>query len=305
MKSDFKTCYIISFWLGDRRRKVKEFIDDNLYYLKCQLSILNNVKHNLTKIIFNFNVIPEHYHHFSEILKLIPKSIQGSEVEINIRDNYGMSYGAWSDLFEKYRQKYDYYIFAEDDYFFIENNWDTYLVNKHNQLDNCGYLCMMVREPHEWNDFRKIAGSSVGIASSETLQQIYEKYGRLPSQKKEDLKSNDFYEEGKDIQNQFGYSFIEIGKNIYDVRDDYKVMFAMGGPPEFPNVDVWILYQWNEKFINVPDNYFREYHWFISAELEFSQDYKPLNVYESKYCHENKLPYFESNKESSRREFPI
>ena len=59
------------------------------------------VKHSLSTIVFNFNIRVEDYYLVSEIFKIVPKFIQGSKVEINFRENYGMSYGAWSDIFLK------------------------------------------------------------------------------------------------------------------------------------------------------------------------------------------------------------
>ena len=61
-----------------------------------------NLLLGILKIILNFNVEAEHYKDLPEIFELTPKSIQGAGVEINIRENYGISYGAWSDAFDKY-----------------------------------------------------------------------------------------------------------------------------------------------------------------------------------------------------------
>ncbi len=55
-----------------------------------------------------------------------------------------MSYGAWSELFGKNKDKFDYFIFNEDDYFFIEDDFDSTLVRKFNSYPNCGYLCAVV-----------------------------------------------------------------------------------------------------------------------------------------------------------------
>jgi len=295
--NEFKTCYVISFWLGDRRRTVKKNDEDRLYFLKKQIEVLQTFKHNLNKIIFNFNVETEHYHYFPKIFDLIPKSIQGADCEINIRENYGISYGAWSDIFIKYKSKYDYYIFTEDDYFFIENNWDDYLVNKHNSYDDCGYLCMMLREPHSWNGYRKIAGSSVGIASSETLMQIYKKFGKLPSLDKTGINNDNVYEDGHDIQNQFGFAFIEIGKNIYDVRDDYKTLFSKGEPPGFNmHIDVWLFFGWNPKYLNVSAEYFNgQFNYYDCYDLEFQKDYKPTSNSEVLYCYDKKEIYYDED----------
>ena len=108
-----ETCYVINFWFGDRRINVNRFDVDKLCYVKSQVETLKKYKHSLSKIVFSFNIEPEHYHHLSEAIQIIPKRIQNTDVEINIRKNVGMSYGAFSDIFGKYQDKYDYYIFNE------------------------------------------------------------------------------------------------------------------------------------------------------------------------------------------------
>jgi len=294
--NEYKTCYVLSFWLGERRRGVKKYDEDKLYLLRKQIETLQTVSHKLNKIIFSFNIEPEQYKYLNEVFDLIPKSIQGADCEINIRENFGISYAAWSEIFEKYKSKYDYYIFNEDDYFFIEHNWDTYLVNKHNSYDDCGYLCMMLREPHRWNKYRKIAGSSVGIASSETLMQIFKKYGKLPSLSKENP-TNNVYDDGQEIQNQFGFAFLEIGKNIYDVRDDYKIMFSKGEPPEFnKHIDVWLFFNWNERFLNVSAEYFNGlWSYYDCYDLEFLKTYNTTSVNEALYCYQNNEKYYDED----------
>ena len=82
-----KVCLIVSFWLGDRRKMPPEYTQDKLHFLKQQIYFLEVYKHNLTKIVFNFNITPEQYQYIPEIFNLTPKQIQGAEVEINLREN--------------------------------------------------------------------------------------------------------------------------------------------------------------------------------------------------------------------------
>ncbi len=294
---DNKVCFVTSFWLGERRMESPIYKEDRLYFLKKQIELLQTKKHNLSKIIFNFNIIPEHYSYISKIISLTPKQIQGTEVEINIRENIGISYGAWSDCFSKYKSDYDYYVFNEDDYFFVQDNWDAYLVDKHNSYDDCGYLCMFVREPHDWNNYRKIAGSSVGIASSETLMKIYSKYGKLPSLDKKVDHALEEYKVGQDIQNQFGFAFLEIGLNLYDVRDDYAILFEKGSPLD-PNCNQWKMFDWNPEYLSVCSIYFTNFFgWFISHDLEFLQHHQITTYKEAMYYYNNKLTYFKDKYE--------
>ena len=194
-----------------------------------------------------------------------------------------MSYSAWSEAFKKHTTQYDYYIFNEDDYFFIENNWDRYLINKYNSYPDCGYLCPIMREPHYWNQFRKHAGHSVGIASTKNILKL--KNG-LPHSTPTD------YTTTEEIQKQFSFSFLEAGLNIYDIRDDYRVAFAW---TEDDGNDIWRFFWWNEKdliqpafllFNNNPYNYF-ELH-----EGESIQEHNVTTVEKALHCYNNKITYY-------------
>ena len=48
-----KTCYVVTFYLGERRKTVSQQKDDVLFFLKQQIAHLSYFKHNL-KIIKNF-----------------------------------------------------------------------------------------------------------------------------------------------------------------------------------------------------------------------------------------------------------
>jgi hypothetical protein len=239
-----KICYVVNFYLGDRRGNIDSFVEDRFFYLKTQIEYLKNVNHSLEKIIFNFNIREEDYHFIPKIFEITPRKILNSEVEVRFRKNFGMSYGAWSDVFGEYREIFDYYIFNEDDYFFVENNWDQYLVNKFNSLENCGYLCIVVREgKYEWCNFKKHAGHASGISSFDALNKVYQKYGELPHSKE-----GDYHSAEQLGQINQSHSFIEIGYEIYDVRDDYRVSFFTSDPKR----PIWRFFWWNEKDLIVP-----------------------------------------------------
>lgn len=238
-----RSCLVTSFYFGDRRRTVNEFYDDRLLFVKKQIETLEKYYHNLDKIIFSINVETSHYNYVNEVLKLVPKKIQNTPVEIVIRENKGFSYSAFSDSFEKNRGDFDYFIFNEDDYFLVENNWDEYLIRKYNSLPYSGYLCAMMRDDDEWNNYKIHAGHTFGIASTSSLNKVWDKYGCLPNS----------YELNYDIQQKvqinFSNAFIEVGLRVYDIREEYRVSFAMTGNKD---EDVWRLFWWNKKDLIVP-----------------------------------------------------
>ena len=285
-----KTCYVINFYFGERRKTVDLYNQNRLIFYKKQIEVLEKYVHSLNKIIFTCNIEKEDYKYVSELFKITPKFIQNAEVELYFRENYGLSYGAWSDAFDRNEDKYDYFIFNEDDYFFIQNNWDKYLVNKFNQYNDCGFVCPIVREPHHWNDYKKHAGHSTNISSNKVLKEIKQKFGSLPHGDKKDYHSNERI-------GQIGQtsSCLELGYNIYDIRDEYRVSFAW---TEHDGRDIWRHFWWNDKDLIIPalltENV--SYNWFESYDGEFLKEYNPTTKEEALECLKNKKTYYGEKK---------
>lgn len=275
-----KTCYIVNFYLGDRRNQIEKYSEDKLCYVKSQIETLQKYKHSLSKIVFNFNVEKEHYGLLSESINLIPMIIQQTEIEINVRDNYGMSYGGWSDIFVKYQSDFDYYIFNEDDYVIVQDNFDEYLVNKFNSLPNCGYLCGLVRDFSHYEPARH-AGMSSGISSYNVLKKVFDKYGELPHAKGKDYMPNE-----KLGQAQQTIVIRDLGYEIYDIREEFRLKFWGGNDGIFDtkNGVVNIHFMWQTKDLFLPSKeYFKEPHTWVDRidkeYLRMDSDYNSENYY--------------------------
>lgn len=283
-----KTCYIINFYFGSRRKTIETYTNvDRLYFLKKQIEFLEKYSHNLSKIIFTCNIEKEDYKYVSEIFRITPKHIQGAEVELHFRENYGLSYGAWADAYDRNEDRYDYFIFNEDDYFFCQNNWDGYLVNKFESHDDTGFVCIALREPHTWNDYKKHAGHATSISSNQVLKHIKKVYGTIPHGDKKDYHSN---ERLGQINQTF--SSVNLGYNIYDIRDDYRVSFAW---TENDGRDIWRMFWWNDKDLIIPAILTERvsYNWYESYDGEFLKEYETTSNQEAIQCFNNKKTYYE------------
>lgn len=239
-----RSCLAVNFYFGERRRTIEEYVIDRLTFLRKQVETLEHYHHNLDKIVFNFNVEPEHYEYVNEAMKIVPKKLQNTPVEVHLRKNVGLSYGAFSDTFYRLRSEYDYFIFNEDDYFLVENNWDEYLIRKYNSLPNTGYLCAIQRDEAPWKGDRIHAGHSFGIASTSSLNAVWDLYNCLPH-----FDGSNDYDSQEEAQREFGYSFVKAGLRVYDIREDYRVAIAR---TEEGTEDVWRWFWWNEKDLVVP-----------------------------------------------------
>jgi len=277
---DNKTCYVVNFYLGERRFIIEEQKTDRLLYLKMQILNLLSYKHSLSTIIFNFNFREEDLEYIPEIFDLAPKKIQNANVEIHFRKNYGMSYGAWSDAFDRKEDKYDYFIFNEDDYFFVDNGWDQYLIDKFNSFGDCGYLCMKISEPSNWNNYRKHAAHSTGISSNKVLKDVKKKFGLLPHSQGQDYPSVE--NEGQINQT---FCMLELGYNIYDIRDDYRVAFRNTQNNDVGEIDRF--HWWNKKDLLNPAMLMRNYahNWKTRWGGENGKDYKVTTIKEALKMH--------------------
>lgn len=213
-----KICYVVNFWLGKRRVEVQEYQNNRFFFLETQISSLENIKNDIDTVVFNFNITKEHYQYLSEIFRIVPKKIKNCKVEVTFRENIGMSYGAFSDIFKSNLDRYDYYIFNEDDYVFINPNWDTYLVNKFESNKNCGYLSMIVSQQN--SVYPKHASHSTGISSYKILKELFDKFGELPHAKNSTYSNNEW--EGQVKQTN---EIVNLGYDIIDVGEDYTVLF--------------------------------------------------------------------------------
>jgi hypothetical protein len=240
LKND-NVCYIISLFFGNRRNTNIPFYNTNkLCFLEKHIELLSNLNHNLKKIIFNINLEDGDYENANKALTIIPKKIQNSEIEVRFRKNIGMSYGAWSDCFLENKDKYDYFIFNEDDYFFVIDNFDKILVNKFKDKGDAGYLCGIVIENSNIGQPLH-AAHSTGISSNDVLSKVVEKYGELPHSK-----SNDYGNVEINSQIRQTNVMIEMGYKLYDLGDEFKINFDYTGNIKqyFSQNDKIILEPW-------------------------------------------------------------
>lgn len=233
-----KKLLVVHNYFGPRRVIYSPYVEDNLFLVKKQVEYLSEVKHNLDKIVFTVNSRGEEDSETIEKLKLlVPSKLQQAEVEILIRENVGLSYGAFSDVYRKYRTVYDYYFFTEDDYFFVEDWFDSILIDMLNENVSPGYLCGVVRD----DIFEKHAGNSVGVASSTALEAVFIEENMIPHNID---RSEDPYEpEVIPSQVLHTNSIFKKGYSLTDIRETYTLyhVWPNGIERSFPENDREII----------------------------------------------------------------
>lgn len=218
-----KVNYIIATWSGNRRIPNKN-------YLKQHLLKLSTLKNNLTQITIVkpiFSGVDDSYYEIANLIKQIDCDV----VILDRYSNIGQSYGQLFYAYETYKDKFDYYIFCEDDYLPHLDNFDSLLLERKN--DN-GYLCSFCGINDEFPN----GGCSVsnGLISTINMRKIYtinpNPINRLNGKNGDECHKNFAYlikESGltfKDFASEFSVPY--FGTNIieYGNADTTKMIFA-------------------------------------------------------------------------------
>lgn len=223
-----KVNYTIATWGGNRRRMHSKFDLDRSFYVKTHLDILDRINHNLNQITL---VIAE-----SDRDEDFEKIEKYPNIEVIHRENYGQSYGSFSHAYGEYKDKFDYYIFVEDDQVPNIDNFDKILINLIDSKENCGFLSCLV--DHEHKDFGTHSSISTGICKTEALEKIWDAFGCIicqPFVKLNNAAHSILKKINPDLLHflQLGLSYPEIAyhlnkqENIYSPELIYNLLKAL------------------------------------------------------------------------------
>jgi hypothetical protein len=150
-----KVCLIIAFYFGERT-------NNNTFHnlIEIQKRILRKYEHKLSDVVF---AIAEDNRTDVKIEESTDEL--GNKITYFYKPNLALSFGSWHTVVNYYKDKYDYYIFGEDDYVFVKPNFDEILVREYDS-QNKPY---MVNWMHK-NGNHLI--STIGIISSKELARL-------------------------------------------------------------------------------------------------------------------------------------
>lgn len=214
--------YVLCCWSGPRRAVDPRVEVDPAYYLRRHLDALQSVAHELSQITV---VVPKNESEplvYRQALEAMPAKIRGAPVVLMERPNIGMSYGSLSDCYARYRTEFDFYFFMEDDYVFVQQNFDQIHLQVMAEHPDCGYLCGMAWEtnPPMAPRFPLHAGVANGLMRASALEAVFAKEGHLPHAADGGYRSNEH-------RGQIGQSqaILAAGFKLRDWAGRFRVRF--------------------------------------------------------------------------------
>ena len=238
MRDNYCINYLVACYLGERRapRYIDEIRKNPFYFVKKHLEFLETIDINNSHIkkatfVFNINskeeinLIMNYFKNYAENIK---NNIQNPKIRILVRENLGLSYGAWDcgiikNLVENNNEE-DFFFLIEDDY--IPKTKDFYKPFVEKCSFSTPYVCqygVIARDKYH-------ASISNGIILAEACKVILNNYEKVFSYEF-DLKdyeyesSEEVYFEAVLCQINFYDYFMLTGFKLDDISDKYKSPF--------------------------------------------------------------------------------
>jgi hypothetical protein len=199
--------YVIAAWSGPRRSG-----GDGVRALKKQIDQLELLKHDLAQITI---VVPYNEAEPTSFAEYLSSLSSGNLPIVILRrkENVGVSYGCWSYAYDVFGKQFDHYLFMEDDYYFVEDHFDRTLVKL---LRGHGLVCGYVSSAYE----RRWPGNSNGMATTEALEAVKAKYGKLPYDAQ--VENGSYTLESGQVE--WGVAFQKCGYKIKDITEKYACL---------------------------------------------------------------------------------
>lgn len=121
-----KLNYVIAAWGGPRRSDDPRAQTDRTFFLRQHLATVVRLRHTVIDRITV--VVPrceDEPPEFTRFLDSLPSAV----CTVLRRSNAGLSYGSWTEAYERTRHEFDGFIFVEDDYIFAVHDFDRALVD--------------------------------------------------------------------------------------------------------------------------------------------------------------------------------
>ena len=192
------------------------------------------------------------------IKNLNQRKIDGGKVISFTRENKGLSYGAYSDAFLKFKDSYDYFLLIEDDLVTVKKNYLKIAYNKWKETNNCGFVALLglSKVNHGWWDKASLnktnafsAYSGCGFTSKNVLDKIVKEHGSLPHNKE----NNDHTESIALGELGLSKSIIDLGYKLTELKNEILVI------PAYDSMR-------NIKYRKYP-NFYEKYLWLLKSNI--------------------------------------
>ncbi len=173
------------------------------------------------------------------------------------RENYGRSFGAYNEAYQKFKHEYEHWIFTEDDILINGDKYYKICVENFHRRENTGFIAIQGISidglDGESGEHVRHAHSGAGITHVSILNELNNKLGKLPHSDKNESQSYDECIRKGEIA--FTNEIIKLGRELRLCESEYPLFWFAGDYMRGIRVDTkptfFHLMSWHiERFIN-------------------------------------------------------
>jgi hypothetical protein len=147
------TNLVIAAWGGKRKNEKPDYLQltpcGTVNHIAKQITTLNKYKHNLGQVTIVCPPCSDPNPEYSDAIRHMPTKLNnGTKIELLHLDRNVDSYYSYSIAIQQYRDNFDYYICIEDDYVFVENDFDSIMIGMYEEKRDwgCDYLVSYIKD---------------------------------------------------------------------------------------------------------------------------------------------------------------
>jgi len=241
-----KTCLVVPFYFAARRirsnyQTFKGSSDVIELAEACYENYLRWDSGCDTDIIF-VNNSPEVKEASRFLDKINGSKVKNGKLIVINGDNIGMGFGAHSLAYKTFKDKYDYWMFTEDDTLITKKNLMKIAIEQLKSNSNLGFVACYGLALGS----RKHAHGGIGCTSKENLEKVWAKHGKLPHHESiPDLTDNKKFKHTHIMHGEIAFTncYAKLGMEIEKVACD-GVPYARWDRDESPindkrDKDIW------------------------------------------------------------------
>lgn len=239
-----KAVKIFCTYYGNRRNDYNtpsdmfSFLDVNI---QNEITIDNGIETDVIIINNNCGILENDEYN----LKYKDTKTKNGKILIEFRENVGGSFGAYYEMFLKYKNEYDYWFFCEDDVLIYKNGYMKDFIDIIDSDETIGFISLAPIS--ERNDDKIHSGGGIGLTSTDKFESVHPFI--FIKSILDNMKHNSDYGDLQRLEENFTSNFVKAGYKLTNhpkyssLCDNYEKHATQPGFASDENLEKEFIYK--------------------------------------------------------------
>lgn len=208
-KKNKKAVKVICTFFGERR-STHNTPDNPIEFLKLMIENEKSMDNGVETDVIIVNNDCGNHESNNILISYNGHKTKNGEIKVEFRENLGGSFGGYYYTFLKYKDKYDYWFFCEDDVLIYKPKYMINFIDYIDSDENLGFVCLA---PISYYGNRPHSGGGCGLTSTDKFLRSRPTY-YMEEHFKVSLSKGNHYKYFEEYEIDFTNTFIRSGMSI-------------------------------------------------------------------------------------------